>query len=468
VGGVPRSSSAGYNGPPEPATREKPAQAVEWFGEASSAPAARGETLGWEVRVWRFAGMKVGRLASYGLNAVLAVGAAYFIWFETSFSTAVSNTTVANQAPPPAAKKAEGKGGRSAQGAPVTAAMVVERDMPVILTAPGTVEPLANVAVKPRVDGQIVEVAFAEGDLVQEGSVLFRLDDRIAKALIAQAEANITKDEASLRDAEATLARREALIDKKIVTEAALDQARYAVAGFKASITAGRALLDTQKTLLDYLTIRAPISGRTGSLSAKLGATVRAQDAPALVTINQTKPILVTFAVPQSELPALKRALLGKATADVTIPGGDRPTVVPGIIGFVDNQVDRQTGTITAKVVATNAEEVLWPGLSVEVALTVEVKPRMLAVPAAAVLPAQQGMIAWVIGPDNKVAVRVVTVERIVGQMAYLAAGVKAGEQVVTDGQIRLAPGMAVNIEEPRSPPKPAPATEERRLNGRG
>jgi multidrug efflux system membrane fusion protein len=409
--------------------------------------------------------MKVGRFASYVLNAALVIGAAYFFWSQTGGTPAVSN-----QAPaPPAAKKAEGKGRGGPGAAPVTAALVEERDMPVILSAPGTVEPMANVAVKPRVDGQIVEVAFAEGDLVKEGSVLFRLDDRLIKAQIAQAEANIAKDEAALRDAEATLARRQALIDKKVVTEAALDQARYAVEGFKASINAGRALLESQRTLLDYLTIRAPITGRTGSLSAKLGSNIRAQDAPALVTINQTKPILVTFAVPQGELAALKRALDAKARASITVPGGARRTVVQGAIGFVDNQVDRQTGTITAKVVAENAEEALWPGLSVEVALTVEVRARMLSVPATAVLPAQQGMIAWVIGPDNKVAPRVVTVERIVGQTAYLASGVKAGEQVVTDGQIRLAPGMSVNIEQPRSAPRPAaPASEERRLNGRG
>ena len=365
-----------------------------------------------------------------------------------------------------AAGKAEGKA-RGAPAAPVTATTVAQTDMPVVLTAPGTVEPLANVAVKPRVDGQIVEVLFSEGDAVKDGDVLFRLDDRMVKAQIAQAEANIAKDHAGLRDAEATLARREALIGKKIVTEASVDQARFAVEGFKASIAAGRALLETQKTQLDYLTIRAPITGRTGSLTAKLGATIRAQDAPALVTINQTKPILVSFAVPQGELAALRRALTTKSTADVSIPGSARPTVVQGVIGFVDNQVDRQTGTVMAKVVAQNADEALWPGLSVNVALTVETKPRVLSVPAPAVLPAQQGMIVWVIGPENKVAPRVVTVERIVGQTAYLTSGVQAGEQVVTDGQIRLAPGMVIRVEEPRRAP-PAPASEERRLNGRG
>jgi multidrug efflux system membrane fusion protein len=162
----------------------------------------------------------------------------------------------------------------------------------------------------------------------------------------------------------------------------------------------------------------------------------------------------------------LHRALAGKAMADIKIPGSR--AVVQGTIAFIDNQVDRQTGTITAKVRAENADEVLWPGLSVEVALTVELKSGMLALPAVAVLPAQQGMITWVIGPDNKVAARTVAIERIVGQTAYLSGGVKAGDRVVTDGQIRLAPGTTVIIEQPRRPPAGIPASEERIMNGRG
>jgi multidrug efflux system membrane fusion protein len=286
----------------------------------------------------------------------------------------------------------------------------------------------------------------------------------MVKAQIAQAEANIAKDQASLGDAEATLARRQTLVGKQVVTEAALDQARYAVEGLKASIAAGRALLDSQRTQLDYLTIRAPITGRTGSLTAKLGATVRSQEGAALVTINQTKPILVTFAVPQSELGAVKRALASKATAEIVVPGGKRASV-RGTISFIDNQVDKQTGSIVVKVIADNAGEVLWPGLSVEVALTVEVKRGMLSAPAGAVLPAQQGMITWVIGPDLKVAPRVVLVDRIVGQTVFLNSGVAAGERVVTDGQLRLAPGTTVTVEEHRRAPSQG---EERRANGRG
>jgi multidrug efflux system membrane fusion protein len=391
--------------------------------------------------------------------AAIVAGAAYFFWLAPGVET-----PTAGKAASPAVQKAEGKGRGGA--APVTAATVVEADMPVILAAPGTVEPLATVAVKPRVDGQIVEVAFREGDLVSEGSVMFRLDDRLAQALIAQAGANIAKDEASLRDAQATLTRREALIDREIVTQAQLDQARFAVEGLKASIAAGRASLDSQKTQLDYLTIRAPITGRTGGLSAKLGAQVRAQDATALVTINQTRPILVTFSLPQRDLPAVRRALAAKASAQVTVPGKQRATV-PAIIAFIDNQVDKQTGAIALKVEAENADEVLWPGQSVEVALTVETRPRVLSAPASAVLPAQQGMIAWVIGADNKVAPRVVTVEGIVGQTVFVSGGVAAGDRVVTDGQLRLAPGMAVTVEERgRSPAAPAKVPGEDRPRG--
>ena len=185
----------------------------------------------------------------------------------------------------------------------------------------------------------------------------------------------------------------------------------------KASIAAGTGPLDSQKTQLDYLTIRAPITGRTGGLQPS-SAPGRSQETAPLVTINQTRPILVTFAVPQGELAACGARSPPNACR-IVVPGAQRD-VVRGTIGFVDNQVDKKTGTIAVKVIAENAEEVLWPGLSVEVRLTVEVKPRMLSAPATAVLPAQQGMITWVIGPDNKVAPRVVTVERIVGQTVFL------------------------------------------------
>jgi multidrug efflux system membrane fusion protein len=347
-------------------------------------------------------------------------------------------------------KEGKGKRGGGAGGAaPVTVAEAVAADMPVILSAPGTVEAMATVAVKPRVDGQIMEVGFKEGDLVNAGDVLFRLDDRLVKAQIKQAEAAIAKDQASLRDAEAILERKESLFQKKYASEATTETARQQVEVLKASIEAGKALLEAQRTQLDYLTIKAPITGRTGSVMGKLGQFVRSADTNALVTINQTKPIAVGFALPQSNLDSLKAALRSKATAVVTVPL-TKPVKTEGALFFVDNQVDKTTGTVTAKVQVENADEVLWPGLAVGVELTVEVRKDMVAVPASSVLPSQMGLIAWVVDSDNRVSIRRVTLDRTIGQTSYLSAGVKPGERVVTDGQTRLTPNGQVSIRDSR------------------
>lgn len=361
------------------------------------------------------------------------------------------NAAAAPTPPTGGAPSKKGAGGL----APVTVASAAIAEMPVVLSAPGTVEPVATVAIKPRVDGQIVEVGFKEGDLVQAGAMLFRLDDRLVRAQIRQAEAQITRDQASLKDAMSIAERRETLLQKKYASEASTETARQNVEVLKASIAAGQALLEMQRTQLDYLVIRAPITGRTGSMTAKLGAFVRSADPTALVTINQTKPINVAFAVPQVSLQQLKQAMASNAKGRIKVPGA-KPMTVDGVLTFVDNQIDRTTGTVTGKVTVENADELLWPGLAVTVDLTVETRQGIVSVPASAVLPAQQGMIVWVIGPDRKVAVRQVVQERVIGQTAFLASGLKEGEQVVTDGQLRLVPGAQVSIREPNGAGRPA------------
>jgi multidrug efflux system membrane fusion protein len=333
--------------------------------------------------------------------------------------------------------------------------------MPVILSAPGTVEPIASVALKPRVDGQVVEVGFKEGDMVEAGALLYRLDDRLVRAQIKQVEAQIARDQASLKDAVSIAERRETLFQKKYASEAAAETARQNVEVLKASIAAGRALLEMQRTQLDYLTIRAPITGRTGSMNAKLGAFVRSADPTPLVTINQTKPISVAFALPQSTLRQLKDALARKAEATVGVKGA-KPVSVKGVLSFVDNQIDRTTGTVTGKVTVENMDEVLWPGLAVVVDVTVETRKGLVAVPASAVLPAQQGMIVWVIGADRKVSVRPVVQERVISQTSYLSKGLNDGEQVVTDGQLRLVPGAVVAIRGPAGAGKSAGGGEKK------
>jgi multidrug efflux system membrane fusion protein len=335
----------------------------------------------------------------------------------------------------------------AAGAAPVNVATATLAQMPIILSAPGTVEALATVAIKPRVDGQIVYVGFKEGDMVQAGAILYQLDDRLVRAQIKQADAQIASDRAALKDAASISERRDALLQKRITSEAAAETARQQVEVLKAKIAAGQAQLEMQRTQLDYLTIRAPITGRTGSMTAKLGAFVRSADPTALLTINQTKPIAVAFALPQANLQQLKSALERSSTAVVKVPG-TAAVEVEGKLGFVDNQVDRTTGTVTAKVMAANADERLWPGLAVSVDLTVETRNDVISVPASAVLPAQEGMIAWVVSNDNRASVRSVVVDRVIGQVAYVTSGLHAGDRVVTDGQLRLAPGAAVLIRE--------------------
>ncbi len=357
-----------------------------------------------------------------------------------------------------AAKGPPAKGGGAA---PVTVATAVLADMPIVFSAPGTVEPLATVAIKPRVDGQVIEVGFKEGDLVLAGSVLYKLDDRLVRSQIKQAEATIAKDQASLKDAMSIADRRETLLRNKYASEASTETARQNVEVLKASIAVGQAQLEAQRTQLDYLIIRAPITGRTGSMTARLGSFVRSAEPLALVTINQTKPIAVAFALPQVTLEAVKTALKQQAHAKVRVPGtaGSKGPSVDGMLTFVDNQIDKSTGTVTAKVTVENADEALWPGQAVNVDLTVETRTSIVTVPASAVLPAQQGMIVWMVNADNKVAVRQVVLERVIGQISYIASGLQVGDRVVTDGQLRLSPGMTVAVRGGGAPgAKSAPA----------
>lgn len=359
----------------------------------------------------------------------------------------------------PSAKEAATKGPagatKSGRGpaVPVMAVTAVTAEMPIILTAPGTVEPFATVGVKPRVDGQISEIAFKEGDEVRAGDVLFRLDDRLVKAQMRQSEANIARDRAALKDAEAILKRRETLVTKNIVTEEATETQRSTVEALKAAIAAGEAQFEAWRTQLDYLTILAPIPGRTGALKTQLGSNVRAADTDSLVVINQIKPIYVTFSVPQVDLVKLRQALAARSEATVRV-GGESPVQTEGKVIFIDNQVDKTTGTLMGKVEVANEDEVLWPGQAVDVELLVERRPGFVAVPASAVLPSQQGMLAWVIGADGRVAPRTVALARVIGTTAYVSDGLAAGDRVVTDGQLRLAPGAAVTVREPGTPPR--------------
>jgi multidrug efflux system membrane fusion protein len=344
------------------------------------------------------------------------------------------------------------------QPIPVHAAAVETRDMPLLINEIGTVEPLATVAVKSRIDGLIVQVGFTEGDYVLAGDVLFKLDDRTARAQLAQAEANLARDKAQLADAARILARNEALAERGFAARATLDTARATVARLEAAAAAGvaqidnlraqldylRAQLDYLRAQLDYTIVRAPISGRTGAQAFKMGANVKANDTTPLVTINQTRPISVLFSVPQTELAALRAA---RRSLPVTVTArGSRRVSAEGLLTFIDNAVDQATGTIALKATIANQDEALWPGQFVDVSVLVDTVSGIAAVPANAVLVGQDGTYVFVIKQDQTVEPRVIEVNRTIDGVAFVTRGLALGERVVTDNQLRLSPGSSVTV----------------------
>lgn len=330
---------------------------------------------------------------------------------------------------------------------PVRTAIVETRALPIRVEVIGTVEPLATVAVKSRIDGLIVEVGFVEGEFVRAGQVLFRLDDRVARAQLAQAEANLARDKAQLADAERILARNEALAERGFAAKATLDTARAAQEALKAAAAANDAQIRNLRTLLDYTVVRAPIEGRTGAQAFKLGSNVKANES-LLVTINQTRPISVTFAVPQTELAAIRTAQAKQPLPVRVTVRGSRPVSADGKLSFIDNTVDQATGTITLKATLANSDEALWPGQFVDVSLLVDTVPNIAAVPQEAVLIGQNGAYVFVVRPDRTVEARPIVVARSVDGTAFITQGLAAGERVVTDNQLRLAPDAPVSIED--------------------
>jgi multidrug efflux system membrane fusion protein len=365
---------------------------------------------------------------------------------------------------------------------PVSVAPVVRGPVPYELQATGTVEPMQTVAVEPQVSGTITKVRFREGQKVSAGDVLFEIDPRPYQAALAQARAMVARDRATATNAEAEANRYSGLVQKEYVTPQQYDQVRATAAASKATLAASEAAYEQARLNAQYATIRAPIAGQTGSLLVREGNLVR-PGGPPLVTINQIQPTLVRFAVPAGNLAAIQRARAGAAlpvhvvptssTLAEPIPGvpgavlgdtaasigaiaGDMPGAghgaaaagaagADGTLSFMDNAVDTATGTILLKGTFPNASGTLWPGEFVNVRLRLSVDTAT-TVPAAAVVSGQQGSYVFVVGQDGTAQQRNVRVIRMQGDIALLDGDLKAGERVVTDGQLRLRPGSKVQI----------------------
>lgn len=326
----------------------------------------------------------------------------------------------------------------------VVVGAVERRDVPVVLEATGTVEPVQAAAVAAQVDGIIERVAFREGDEVSRGQVLFQIDARPYAAALAQAEAVLSGDQSRLESALRDRQRFEDLAKREFVTAQQLDQARSTAGAAISALRADSARLASARLDLERATVRAPISGRAGAVLVKEGNLVRGSGNEPLVVINQISPILVRFAVPATQLGSVRSAREGLPV--LATPVGDTARPAAGTLVFVDNAVDSMTGTILLKGSFANRERNLWPGGLVRVVLTVAVEKDALVVPVSAVLTGQQGSSVYVVEDSNRASLRKVTVARTTDSLAVLASGVKAGDRVVTMGQVRITDGATVQV----------------------
>ncbi|HYD31134.1 MAG TPA: efflux RND transporter periplasmic adaptor subunit [Azospirillaceae bacterium] len=372
------------------------------------------------------------RIAFLILFLALVAGGAY--WYRQHGATDAQPQPQATQ---------RGAGGGDARPLPVVIRPVEARPMPVQLTTVGTVQPLATVAVKARIESVVEAVHFTEGQEVKAGDLLFTLDPRPAEAQLRQAEANRDRDLANLERARTDARRYQELLKRDAVARQQYDTAISQANALEATVKADQAAIDAARLTLNYTRITAPMDGRTGAILVRPGNTVRPGDAGALVTLTRIRPISVAFNVAERELAAVRQAAAGPLTVRATIPG-DGAGPAEGRLSFIDSAVDPQSGTIQLKAQFDNTDTRLWPGQYVEVVLVLRVDPQAPTVPVVAVQTSQQGPYVWVVRPDQTVEMRPVTVDRTVDGLSVIAKGLTPGERVVVDGQSRLTPDAKV------------------------
>jgi len=335
-----------------------------------------------------------------------------------------------------------------AQGAaPVSAAHVMLKDVPIYASGIGTVAADQLVQVKARVDGAIDQIAFTEGAEVKRGEFLVEIDPRPYQAALDQVLAKKQSDEAALADAEKDLRRDVSLVKTKDIPVQTLDTQTATVAQDQASVAGDQAAIESAQINLGFTHVTAPIAGRLGIRQVDLGNLVQAVNGTTLVTIAAIHPISVFFTLPQDQMTAITSLLDGGKPAQVLALSADNQNLLAtGKLVTADNQIDTTTGTIKLKATFDNADNHLWPGEFVNVKLLTATLPRVLTVPSAAVQRSPDGPFLYVIGANNKVAARTVTLGPDDGVTAVITQGVSAGESVVTNGTSRLSDGVTVQI----------------------
>lgn len=331
----------------------------------------------------------------------------------------------------------------AARGVPVVTAPVVRKSMPLKLQAIGNVEPYNSVAVRSRIDAQITAVHFQDGQDVKQGQLLFQLDARALEAQAKQLEANLQRDKVIVENAIAKEKRYDELRDKGFISADAYNQIKTDLDAAKANVLADQSALEAARVQLSYTRIVSTISGRAGKIMIQTGNVVKANDTP-LVTINAVVPIYVSFALPEQFLPDIRKFMANGQLSVQATPAGSTTAEADGKLSFIDNAVESQTGTIRLRATFPNQDHVLWPGQFANVTLNLREEHDAIVVPSQALQNGPKGQYVYVVKPDQSAEMRNVTVDRTDGDETVIANGLKEGETVVVNGQIRLVPGAKV------------------------
>jgi membrane fusion protein, multidrug efflux system len=415
--------------------------------------------------------MSVSRSQGFPSSSRLSIYLPYagFVAAVLVLTSACSGTEAQQQG----RDRSSGRGRGPQDAVPVVTAVAEVKTVPVLLDAVGTVEAISTVEIRAQVNGELQQILFSPGTDVRRGQPLFVLDPRPLEAALRQAEAVLAKDTAQAKDASLERQRLQDLLNRGIIPRQQYDTQAATAAALDATLAADRAQVDEAKLNLQYARISAPIDGRTGALQAHVGDLVRANDTTPLVTINQLSPIYVSFSVPARFLidirhfsargplvatvsgqaapgmPAGSNSAVAAAPADSGSAASQnvRPASEPhaqGTVTFIDNAIDATTATINLKATFPNRDHDLWPGLFVQVSLHLTSQPDAVVIPAVAVQTAQQGQYVYVVKPDSTVEMRTVTLDRQQGDQAVIGNGLRGGEEVVTEGQLRLTPGSHI------------------------
>lgn len=390
--------------------------------------------------------MKFPRIAWLGIVVVvLLAGALLYPKFRTTNADAAATPTTQDKA---ATSTTPGKTGGKAGNGPATAvttSVATQQTIPISRTYVGTVEPIASVAVRPRIDGVVIKEPIIEGQTVKEGDLLFQLDDASLQAAIAKDQAAITKDQATLDQANVDLTRQKTLLGHGDVTQQAVDQQQAAAKVAAGVVTSDQAQLQADQVQLGFTKITAPLAGRIGAISVSEGALIHVADTTPLLTITEMAPVRVTFNAPERDLDSFRQASAAGTAPPITVldPNTGKPLSI-GALTFIDSSVDTTSGTVTMKGQFANTDAALWPGAYVRVQVQIGAYKDATVVPVAAVQLSDAGSFVFLVNPNSTVTKRQVKVADTSGEIAVISSGVKVGDHVVTEGQLRLDEGSLI------------------------